>query len=576
MKNNSELIRLAYAMVAEPHTQHLLSDAIDKNLSRLYDADSSHEFSNSDALNEVAIHFEHAQALLAKQGRRYDMGEASKKLIAADSSPVVLIDSKGKIKLANEAGEVAHNWRPNQHINHTMFEAGDHQKFIEALKKLDDYEINKSICVVKIKHIEHHEFQSYVVTKSQDVHGENLARLSSVTLNWLPDIGFHFQEEFGLTPIELQIIKAIVTSKTLRELAKERGRSVGTLRNQLKGLLSKLSLSSQTELVCLYSGYVRLTRNRGHDQYSHSFRSTSWRRQRLFINELDQKIDYSEVGPSTGRPVIFFHDFIMGTSISEETRHELLRRNIRLIMPLLPGCGNTDLVSAEGSQLSEFSGRCIELLDSLKIDKFQIIGRSAGMCEAMHLAKFAPERTQGVIGLSPSIPLVEKKYFQMMSKTQRSIDYIAKHIPWATRLVIRTMLAKCDSGYDEEFIQSHFSESTPDLQTMNNPQMKQLARQGYTSIYTSGVEGAVRALNATGTDWEFLFKGYSGPIACVTGDLNREFNTQILKDFSSRYSNVEVHGLKDAGYFVLEQKTGDCFRLIDDQIAKSTEHQTAR
>ncbi len=64
-----------------------------------------------------------------------------------------------------------------------------------------------------------------------------------------------FTEAFGLSAAESDIVRQIVNGGTLRALAAERGTAVGTVRNQLKNLLQKLSLSSQIDLVCLYAGF---------------------------------------------------------------------------------------------------------------------------------------------------------------------------------------------------------------------------------------------------------------------------------------------------------------------------------
>lgn len=65
---------------------------------------------------------------------------------------------------------------------------------------------------------------------------------------------------FDLTPAELSVAQALAAGRSVAEIARQSGRSVATVRNQLKSAMSKTGSSRQMELVLLMqqlSGVVR-------------------------------------------------------------------------------------------------------------------------------------------------------------------------------------------------------------------------------------------------------------------------------------------------------------------------------
>jgi len=70
--------------------------------------------------------------------------------------------------------------------------------------------------------------------------------------------GVELEKLYSLTPSEGRVATAIAGGKTVREVAKENGTSVGTVRNQLKAIYSKMGVSRQSDLVIVISNIARL------------------------------------------------------------------------------------------------------------------------------------------------------------------------------------------------------------------------------------------------------------------------------------------------------------------------------
>lgn len=59
----------------------------------------------------------------------------------------------------------------------------------------------------------------------------------------------HLEEAFGLTPSEARVAIGLASGRDISEVALRHGVSVGTARNQLKGVFQKLGINKQIELV---------------------------------------------------------------------------------------------------------------------------------------------------------------------------------------------------------------------------------------------------------------------------------------------------------------------------------------
>ncbi|MCA1335270.1 hypothetical protein [Pseudooceanicola marinus] len=77
------------------------------------------------------------------------------------------------------------------------------------------------------------------------------ALVVTTLLHWPRGLGTLLRRAFGLTRAETEILRALSEARPLREIAHARGRSVETVRAQIKALLAKTETRSQAELLRL-------------------------------------------------------------------------------------------------------------------------------------------------------------------------------------------------------------------------------------------------------------------------------------------------------------------------------------
>lgn len=107
----------------------------------------------------------------------------------------------------------------------------------------------------------------------------------------------------------------------------------------------------------------------------------------------------------TGEPVLVFHGIFGGYDQGYETL-QTFEKDYQLICPSRFGYLNSDMpkdatVKTQAKAFAEF-------LDYLKLDKVFLLGTSAGATSAIKFALDFPEKTRGLILISPAAPLTEK------------------------------------------------------------------------------------------------------------------------------------------------------------------------
>ena len=118
-----------------------------------------------------------------------------------------------------------------------------------------------------------------------------------------------------------------------------------------------------------------------------------------------RRLTYSVTGPADGVPVVYCHGAIgtpLGRSVNLETITSEL--GLRHVAVSRPGIGGSD--AARGRRVVDLAADVDELADALGIDRFAVVGVSAGGPYALALAHAAPsERGFGLGGIDAEVHL---------------------------------------------------------------------------------------------------------------------------------------------------------------------------
>lgn len=562
---DEDIVKLAYSMAIGPYRYREMFDLLGTRLDAALDrAKNGSEAEDGTSLDETALksafeplepHFENAQSLMDMQGRPSDSAKYSMKMIDADNHPSALIGADGRIVYTNSAAEEMFGLAKDQRPDESLFERGHFKTLLSQLESLDQFELNKMISIFGMESADGDEMIKVAVTKVHDSDGHAIGHISAINISWFPDVGKQFQKLLNLTPVELEITKAVVTGQSLSDLAAKRGRSVGTVRHQTKTLLAKLNLRSQTELACLYSGFSKFNvKGQGTEKIGVS---TADGREsgHILLRQDGRVLDYEMVGATSATPLLFFPALLGGMTVTEEMRRALNRHGLRLIMVWRPGLANSGWDGPTGSDsFARYADDIRALLDELGIKSCPVIGHITGAMFAYGVAKYLPGRITGIVNINGIVPMQPGPHLAKFDRAERLRLYLMRHFPKIGRFVVHGALAKVDSGYDHEYLHAFLGDNDHDQSTIKREDIRTQFRQAFLKTTRQGYDSFTNELKLASSDWQYLIDDCLCPVRNLVGQHNLHYTPDVMHSFAADRDNYSVDVVADTAHLLLYQK----------------------
>jgi pimeloyl-ACP methyl ester carboxylesterase len=198
------------------------------------------------------------------------------------------------------------------------------------------------------------------------------------------------------------------------------------------------------------------------------------------------EVEYAEVGPATGRPVILLHGWPYDIYAFAEVAPSLAAQGYRVIVPYLRGYGGTHFLSPDtkrNGQPTAVALDTIALMDTLKISSAILAGFDWGARSCDIIAALWPERCKGLVSVSgyligsqaagrvPLPPAAELQWwYQFYFATERGRTGYDKYRRDFARLIWR--LASPKWNFDD----STFDRSAP---SFDNPDHVEIVIHNY-------------------------------------------------------------------------------------------------
>ncbi|MBT0770725.1 alpha/beta fold hydrolase [Kineosporia sp. J2-2] len=112
----------------------------------------------------------------------------------------------------------------------------------------------------------------------------------------------------------------------------------------------------------------------------------------------DTQTEYEAHGDPEGRPVLVHHGLVGSAGLAPVWHELAVRAGLRLVSVARPGYGRSTPVPM--TSIADWAGLVTPLLDELDVDRFGVLGVSAGAPYAYALAATMPERVRRVAVLS--------------------------------------------------------------------------------------------------------------------------------------------------------------------------------
>lgn len=499
---------------------------------------------------EIEAHLARATVFLA----RYEAGlpdEGSRSVLEGiPRSAAFLSDGGGVIAGCNRAAAMAFGIAEAGAFAALPFEAEDRELLSGVIRRVAARKAEK---VVTLR-IRSTVTGSPVILRVSPVEGaaaRPLALVISTELVWPEGFAITVQDAFGLTLAEVEIVRGVTLGLPLREIAEGRGRSLETVRTQVRSVLAKTETHSQSELVRVVLGLMDVA------LLPHSREAGAPPRGALETRPLREmrdpdgrRLTWIEFGDPQGTPVLYMHlDFGL-TRWPAAAERSAFTRGLRVIVPVRAGYGRTEALARGNDHLAGVTRDYAAVLDHLGVRGAVAIPLGADLRFAMNLANQRPDLLRAIVGAACQLPLQSAAQYERMDKWQRFILANARYAPKVLPFLVQAGFSLARRLGKEAFFRQVNGGSAADMETFAKADVRAAVLEG-SDVCMARKWSAHAAFTAecigSERDWSAVVRAVTVPVVMLQGDQDPQSPVQTIRELAADYPHLQVSFLPNTG-----------------------------
>lgn len=510
----------------------------------------------------LALHFSNLNNKLASAPDRVLPGSIRERT-ASRSGLALLIDATGKVVSVSQAARSLFGGAIRSASDLARLLHADDARHLH--RALADHVRHKRS--VKLRILRGGEFHLIVRTLRCDAEGKDFLCLESLTVDWCPDLEGVLVASFGLTPAELRVVRELVAGESVKGISRRFDRSEGTIRNQVKAILSKTGAGGIANL----NRIVALIAENAAGAPALTARKTGT------VTELDiltlpdgRALEVRLQGPPDGRPVLFIHGMLFGSELPETALDCLERYRLRLIAPARPNFGMSD--PSPGSpdcEADRLVGDLVFILDHYGLERTVCLTNIAGAIYGYALAASCPERISGLVNAASTVPLLKAKQFVSMPPTQRLISFLMRFAPGYLTPLLQSGIAQVRASEELPFLSTLYAEGTCDHAVIRRPELTSLMERSVHFATDQGYLGAYTDTLHIVRDWSAYAERVSAagiPSIHFHGHLDPQYMFDDAAEFTDRFQSLQLRGVDGAGQLVLFDKPEPIIKAVAELV----------
>lgn len=376
---------------------------------------------------------------------------------------------------------------------------------------------------------------------------------------WPQGLTDTMREAFDLTLAEVEVVRSITEGQSPKEIAESRGRSLDTVRTQMRSILAKTETHSQSELVRVTIALMDVVEHaisrqgRGLKAAS-DLKDIPYRSVTLTDG---RRLDYIEFGDPAGRACVYFPlDYgLIRWPASAEAAAE--RRHLRVIVPIRAGFGHSSPMPAGINYTKSTADDAAQLLRQLGVEKAVAITLGADLRFAMKLALLKPGLLTGILGCAAMLPVQTAEQYDRMDKWHRFILANGRYAPRLLPFLVKAGYSMARRLGKDRFFTAVNAGSPADLRTFEIPEVRQAILSGSDvclSDWHSSHEAFAREVIDSETNWSDLIQQCTIPVKLLQGDQDPQSPVQTIRELAAGFPKLDVQYLEGAGQLLFFQE----------------------
>jgi len=369
-----------------------------------------------------------------------------------------------------------------------------------------------------------------VARTRRDARGGVELAVSPLVLRWSAAVAAALAGSFRLTPRELELVRDLAEGLDLATMAAAGGRSLNTLRAQLKSVFHKTRTGSQADLLRLVAALILYSPEPGDPVPAEP--ATDWGRQRSIPGHDGQPVPVHLIGPEDGRPVMFVHGMLDGVAVTRRIGRALAEAGLRLIAPVRRNFGQAPPDPRVREAPEVFARDAEAVLAALGPGRVVLLGHMAGAVPAFAAAARLGARAAGLVNVSGGVPIRSVRQFALMSPRQRAVAYTARFAPALLPAILRAGIAQIDGQDAAAFMAALYPEGSRDREVVADPEIAAAIIEGYRFSVAQGEQAfRIDSWHVT-RDWSELADRCPCPVRLIHGADDRVVHPRSVQDFA--------------------------------------------
>lgn len=230
-----------------------------------------------------------------------------------------------------------------------------------------------------------------------------------------------------------------------------------------------------------------------------------------------RRLAYEEYGDPNGKVVFFFHGAPGSRLLRHPDQSLPARLGLRIIAVDRPGYGLSD--PRPRRSLLDWPQDIAELADSLRIERFTVMGVSGGGPHAAACAYKLPGRVSQAVLVSSPAPFDAPGIKQSLKFMQRLQFTLAVKAPWVVRLMMKSYIRAAQKATPKQVLQKLEQDLPPsEVAMIKQPGMVDMVIADTLEAMRQGGEACAYEWGLMGRPWGFRPEEITVPVQVWQGD----------------------------------------------------------
>ncbi|WP_289042348.1 LuxR C-terminal-related transcriptional regulator [uncultured Aliiroseovarius sp.] len=572
-KARDEAIERLYDVALDPTRYEMLLDVWETAVAPLRE---TADFSAPRLLDDPAIasHFDRAGAFLDRLDQSSTQAQLDAALAPFDKVAAFLFGDDHKVAAANPAAQARLGLRVGKPLSQMSVNSEDIESVITTAHALLKGK-GEPAAVLRLRSRARGHFVILRLQVTQLGTGGQYILAASSEVSCPKGFSDILKRAFDLTTAEADVVRSLVECCSVKDIAEQRGRSIDTVRAQIRSILSKTETRSQVELVRLALSLMDMSNltigtTPGPRRESRGYATLRPRPYKTLITPDGRRLDYLTLGLEGGAPLLFLpldYGLVRWPASAEA---EAARRGIRVIVPVRAGFGQSDMVARDQDYDALATQDTLQILDAEGVTRCPIISLGADSFYAMKLAHRDLDRIAAIIAAGGVLPMTRRAQYERMEKWHRFILAGAKYTPHLLPFMVKSGFYLARKIGKRGFIHAVYGNCPADVDTFENPEVLEAmvtgsetaladdhsAHQAFSRMVLGGQTG----------DWTDLVAALKGrlPVVFFNGTQDPQVPLGTLEEFRRDHDWIDFRVHDDAGQLIFFRH----WQLVLDEVEK--------